>query len=572
MSSINSTDDRGGFRPREVVRGITPHAHAPPVRAVYLGLVTTLILSRARVAGADTLVDVHVSHGTITRIEPASPAGGTAGPAATAPHDGTPEVVDLDGRWVLPGLWDAHTHMEQWALVRRRLDVAPATSAEHAVRLVQDALDLRAAEGTGPDEPLVGFGLHWATWAEPPTAAVLDAVGDVPVVLLSFDLHSAWVNTAGLRRLGIDHATGLLLEDEMLPAEQLDHPSPETLDRLVHSAAQAAAARGVVGVVDFGMDDNIGSWRRRVPSWDGLRVRAGVWYWDLDAALAEGWRTGDLLTGPGEATPADLGRGGAAPARPGLVEMGSLKVISDGSLNSRTACCFDPYAGSDGPDAHGMLNVPPDELHLLMKRATDGGLTCAIHAIGDRANAHALDAFEVTGARGSIEHAQLVRWSDVERFAAGSVTASVQPEHAMDDRDVAEGLWPDRTDRAFPLATLAAAGVPLTLGSDAPVARLDPWFAIASAVTRSRGGRTPWHPEQVLTVEQALGASTDGRGVTPCAGGPADLVVLDGEMPGLAAHQDYLVQPADPSDVSEALRTMPVAGTLLGGEWTHRAL
>ncbi|GAB4087180.1 amidohydrolase family protein [Myceligenerans cantabricum] len=544
---------------------------------------TRTILSRARLLGADHLVDIQVSDGVITRVEPTSPADSGAG-GRTAPDGGagvaSPEAVDLDGRWVLPGLWDAHTHMEQWALVRRRLDVAPATSAEHAVRLVQDALDARAGDGVSGQEPLVGFGLHWVTWPEPPTAEQLDVVGDVPVVLLSFDLHSAWVNTAGLRRLGIEHPTGLLLEDEMLPAEQLDHPSGETLDRLVHSAAQAAAARGVVGIVDFGMDDNIGAWRRRVPSWDGLRVRAGVWYWDLDAALAEGLRTGDplaALTGaPGGGGSDASGRPGGVPATGpagrALVEMGSLKVISDGSLNSRTACCFDPYEGSDGPDAHGVLNVPPEELHLLMKRATDAGLTCAIHAIGDRANALALDAFAITGARGSIEHAQLVRWSDVERFAAGQVTASVQPEHAMDDRDVAEGLWPDRTDRAFPLATLAAAGVPLTLGSDAPVARLDPWFAIASAVTRSRGGRAPWHPEQVLTVEQALAASTAGHGVTPREGGPADLVVLDGDMPGFGGHQDYLVQPADPSDVSEALRTMPVAGTLLGGEWTHRVL
>src|SRR5690606_13357398 len=136
---------------------------------------------------------------------------------------------------------------------------------------------------------------------------------------------------------------------------------------------------------------------------NGLRVRAGVWYWDLEAALAEGLRTGDPLGGD-------------------LVEMGSLKVISDGSLNSRTACCFEPYGTADdapeGANLRGQLNVATEDLQLLMKRATDAGLTCAIHAIGDRANALALDAFDITGARGSIEHAQLVRWNDVERFAA----------------------------------------------------------------------------------------------------------------------------------------------------------
>ncbi|GAA1863098.1 amidohydrolase [Myceligenerans crystallogenes] len=556
---------------------------------------TVILLTRARLLGTDHLVDLHLGDGLITRIVPSGTSSGpsTVAGAGEAPGRG-PEVVDLDGRWVVPGLWDAHTHLEQWALVRRRLDVSSATSAAHAVRLVREALDARASGGPGSSgdddgagEPLVGFGLHWATWPEAPAADLLDGAGDVPVVLISFDLHSAWVNTAGLRHLGIDHPTGLLLEDEMLPAEQIDHPAGPDLDRLVRSAARAAAERGVVGVVDFGSDDNVTAWRRRAAGWDGLRVRAGVWHRDLEAALADGLRTGDRL--------------GGSP----LVELGSLKVISDGSLNSRTACCFDPYgvpaaaAGSGagqapgvvvhGPDdaARGVLNLPAGELRRLMARATDAGLTCAIHAIGDRANALALDAFERTGARGSIEHAQLVRWDDVARFAALGVTASVQPEHAMDDRDVAEVLWPARTDRAFPLARLAAAGVTLTLGSDAPVAPLDPWHAIASAVTRTRGGRDPWHAEQALSFGQALAASSGGHGITPRTGGRADLAILDADLPQVApadpavpgaartrgaAGPGHPGDTADPAALSERLRGMPVAGTLLAGEWTHRSL
>jgi hypothetical protein len=230
-------------------------------------------------------------------------------------------------------------------------------------------------------------------------------------------------------------------------------------------------------------------------------VRAGVWEQHLDAVLDAGLRDGDPLD-PG-----------------GLVTQGPLKVISDGSLNTLTAYCFDDYAGHQGPDAHGILNIATDHLVPLMTRARDGGLRCAIHAIGDHANALALDAFEASGAAGSVEHAQLLRAADVARFADLGVTASVQPEHAMDDRDTAEELWPGRTGRAFPLAELGAAGVRLALGSDAPVAPLDPWVAIAAAVTRSRDGREPWHPEQRIDVRAALAAAAAGPPPRPGRGG-----------------------------------------------------
>jgi Amidohydrolase family len=121
--------------------------------------------------------------------------------------------------------------------------------------------------------------------------------------------------------------------------------------------------------------------------------------------------------------------------------MGPLKVVTDGALNTRTASCVDPYPGQDGDGAYGVLVVPPDQLVPLMGQAWANGISPAIHAIGDRANAFALDAFEAVGARGSIEHAQLLSRSDLNRFAALGVTASVQPEHAMDDRDVADHYW-----------------------------------------------------------------------------------------------------------------------------------
>ena len=146
---------------------------------------------------------------------------------------------------------------------------------------------------------------------------------------------------------------------------------------------------------------------------------------------------------------------------------------------------------------------------------------------------------------------------DVRRFAEMSVVASVQPEHALDDRDVADRYWAGRTRRAFPLRSLLDAGAVLALGSDAPVAPLDPWVTIAAAVHRSRDGRARWHPEQEISVSEALAASLHPNRRSPAisVGDPADLIVLD-EDPFIAS--------------PEALRRMAVAATMLAGHWTHR--
>ncbi len=226
--------------------------------------------------------------------------------------------------------------------------------------------------------------------------------------------------------------------------------------------------------------------------------------------IAAGLRTGDVLPGCDD-----------------RARMGPLKIISDGSLNTKTAWCCEPYAGpSPLGFPHGAPNQTPEELRELLGRATAHGLQVAVHAIGDRAVGEALDAMAQTGARGSIEHAQLVRHDDVRRMAELGVVASVQPAHLIDDRDVTDRLWPGQGERCFAFRWMLDAGVTLVLGSDAPVARLDPWLAVTAATHRSIDGREAWYADQAITLREALAASTDGWG-TVAAGHPGDLVLVD---------------------------------------------
>lgn len=483
------------------------------------------VLRSARLAGE--IVDVVVDDGHVHAIAPhlAAPVGS--------------EVVDLRGRTLLPGMWDNHVHIDQYALARLRLDVSPARSAGQAAELVGNRLRLDPpAAGT----PLVGFGFRDALWPDTPHRDTLDRVSaDVPVVLVSADLHCCWINSAAAHLYGHGgHPSGIIRETEWQPIRAAIRQVPRAaLDRRAGEAVTAAAGRGVVGIVDFEAPWQLDAWAQRIADGcDALRVVSSVWPTHLDDPIRRGLRTGDLIGDTG-----------------GLLTMGPLKVIADGSLNTRTAFCHDPYPGLEGTEYPcGMLLVPPEELEPLLRRAHAAGIEAALHAIGDRTNGLVLDAFAATGARGRVEHAQLLSPHDVARFAELGIVASVQPEHAVDDRDVADRFWAGRTERAFAYRTLLDAGVELALGSDAPVAPLDPWITIAAAVHRTRGDRPGWHPEQRIPLDVALAASSGPDGPVR-VGRRADLVVTDADP-----------FTADP----HTLRAMPVAATMLGGRWTHR--
>ncbi|MEU6198926.1 amidohydrolase [Streptomyces sp. NPDC047061] len=488
-------------------------------------------LARVRLGAGGPPVAVRVADGRVTHVVPEQGVAEPAGPAAGE------QVLDLEGRVLLPGLWDAHVHLAEWASARRRLDLSGTASAQEVADRV------RAHGGTAPaaGTVLFGYGFRDGLWPDAPDKRLLDAaLPDRPVALVSADLHAVWLNSACLALAGRgDHPTGLIREaegHEVLSA--LPEVPDGTLDGWVADACRAAAARGVTGVVDFQYGDTVGAWERRSARFPpAVRVSAAAYPSHLDAAVARGLRTGSAIG-----------------ASDGLVRVGPLKLFTDGSLNTRTALCRDPYPGLEGTDgSHGIEQTGPHELVRIMRRAAAHGIEPAVHAIGDRANTVALDAFEAVRCRGRIEHAQLLSPEDLPRFAELGVTAGVQPRHATDDRDVADRYWAGRTGRAFAYADLLAAGARLEFGSDAPVSPLDPWLAIASAVARTDDGRPAWHPEQRLPVRDALAAAARGRRLIR-VGDPADLVVVD----------------ADPSAADpDTLRAMPVHATMTAGRWTH---
>lgn len=488
----------------------------------------------AEATAYDEPVDVLVQGGVVTQVAPQvdRPAGSEA-----------VEEVDAEGRWLIPGLWDQHVHLTQWVESRQRLDLSGATSVEEAVATVARRVVDR------PGEPVIGWGHRSAFMGRDGTTAELDAVTtEVPVLLVSGDAHHGWLNTLAYNLLGLPVRDDVVRENEWFDAypriSVLTGGTTDTSQAFRDSLAEAAAL-GVVGLVDFEFNGRLQPWVER---WhdgcDLLRVRWASYAAGLDEVLESGLRTGAPIPGADD-----------------RLTMGPLKIISDGSLNTRTAWCCDLYADADALEhPAGMPNQSGAELRALIGRAARGGLEVATHAIGDAAVTEALSAYAETGASGSVEHAQLVQRDDVRRMGELGLRASVQPAHLLDDRDLTEQVWPGRGERCFAFRWMLDDGVELALGSDAPVSPLDPWLAMAAAVHRSGDDREPWHPEHALSPAEALAASVDGQ-PTVGPGSRGDLVLLD---------RDPLSVEDDPARTAAALRDTTVALTAVAGQVVHR--
>ena len=245
----------------------------------------------------------------------------------------------------------------------------------------------------------------------------------------------------------------------------------------------------------------------------------------------------------------------------GFLRLGYLKAFMDGTLGSQTAWML---------DGAGVRITSGEELAEIIRAGARAGWPVAVHAIGDLANREALDAFETTrgdwqplGLRHRIEHAQCLAPEDVGRFAELGVACSVQFSHAPSDRDLADRFWAGRTDGAYAFRSLWESGALVANGSDAPVEELDPIAGIAAGVLRTIDERPAWHPEQTLTVQQALEAST----VNPAwlAGDERRRGKL---LPGYLA--DLVVLDRDPLAIEpEELPSLQVVATMVGGRWVH---
>jgi len=255
------------------------------------------------------------------------------------------------------------------------------------------------------------------------------------------------------------------------------------------------------------------------------------------------------------------------------LRIGSVKVFMDGALGPRTAAMFQPYIGE--PENKGNLNMDGEQLFEFARRAADVGLGMTVHAIGDRANHEVLNAYEQLRAyetekglphlRHRIEHVQVLHPDDAPRLAKLDVIASMQPIHATSDMRMADTYWGERTSLAYALKTQLDAGAHMAFGSDAPVESPNPFRGIHAALTRRRADGSPgpagWHPEQRLSLQQAIEGFTIGAAYAAYSenrqgrlarGMLADLIVLKNDP-----------FTCDPDEVKD----LQSSATMVAGEW-----
>lgn len=458
-------------------------------------------------------------------------------------------VIDAGGKLLLPGFNDAHVHFLEGGFSLANVNLRSAFTVEEFVRRIGvHAASLPAGKW------ITGGEWDHENWpgAPLPHRKMIDAVTpNNPVLVSRTDGHMALANTVALKLAGVnrdsqdvpggfimrDSATGEptgVLKDAAMDAvwRVMPKTGPEEKRAAARLATEYAARLGVTSVQDVLAGDDVAIYRS-LASQGELKTRIYAMY-----PIARWQEVPRAVADPGLEPNLNSS----------LVRTGAVKGFSDGSLGSDTAWFFEPYLNDPKNCGLPADQMFPDGAMLQRVLASDrAGLQVALHAIGDRANHEILDLFarvaEANGPRDRrfrIEHAQHLHPADIPRFGRQQVIASVQPYHAIDDGRWCEArLGPQRTKNTYAFRSLLNAGATLALGTDWPVAPLDPLLSVDAAVNRrTLDGKNPdgWVPEQKISVEEAVRAYTAGSAFaefserekgTITAGKLADLLLLD---------------------------------------------
>lgn len=487
------------------------------------------------------------------------------------------QVVELGGRFVMPGINDAHIHFLNGALRLSQVDLNDAGSLAEIQQRVR-----QFAREHAQDPWVLGYGWQYSVMpgGRLPTRADLDAaVADRPVFLSAYDGHTGWVNSKALELAGVTaetkfegfgeivrdaggQPTGVLKEAAQgLVRRKIPAPTREQRLAAARQALQLAARLGITSIQNASGDES------ELEIYEEL-LRRGELNLRVSVAISAGPRT--------TAQRIEEVRALAAKYTSPMLRVSGIKLLVDGVIESHTAAMLEPY--SDRPDTSGQPAFTQEELNRVVQWADRAGLQIFIHAIGDGGVRMALDAFaharQVNGARDSrhrIEHIETISAADLPRFAQLGVMASMEPIHA-DPGTVevwARAVGPQRTRLAFAWRSLEQAGARLVFSSDWPAAiSVDPIRGLHSAINRQTpGGKPPggWVPEQRVTMETTLAAYTQAGAYssfeekekgTLAPGKLADLIVL--------SEDPFRIPPA-------RLHTLRVQMTVFDGRVIHPA-
>jgi len=421
--------------------------------------------------------------------------------------------IDGNGKYMLPGLIDAHAHILGYGMALSTVDLVGTQSANEAAKRV-----LAYAEKNPDQQWITGRGWNQVLWKGkqfPDTETLNKVVADKPVALNRIDGHAMWVNSKALEMAGITkdtldpeggellrdsegNPTGILVDNAMtLVSRRIPSLSQQARQALITKSMNTLIAEGITSVHDAGVSAETISVFKNL----AVKGQSPVRVYAMLDVTADGYQ--ELIAkGPEKSLYDDL------------LSIQSIKIVLDGALGSRGAALDEPY--SDRGDTSGLLLHSEADTEAISINAMKAGFQVNTHAIGDRGNRLMLDIFakypKYQNLRNRMEHAQIVHIEDIPRFKALNVIPSMQPTHATSDKNMAKDrLGEERLEGAYAWRKFLNIDVAIASGSDFPVEPSNPFFGLHAAVTRQDRENQPlggWRSEEKMTREEALRSFT----------------------------------------------------------------